>query len=106
MKIELPDGKIIEADPKKTIRDNLKSYKSQLYHKDFRLFNCRGFGTCGTCAIKIEGAVTAATRTEKIRLNFPPHKQSLEKGLRLACQCYPLEDIKITKADGRWGQKI
>jgi ferredoxin len=65
--------------------------------------NCKGFGTCGTCAVAIEGAVSPHTRRERWRLGFPPHNR--DAGLRLACQCRVEGDVVITKFGGFWGQK-
>lgn len=65
--------------------------------------NCRGFGTCGTCAVAISGEVSAPTRRERWRLGFPPHDR--ESGLRLACQCRIESDLEVRKFEGFWGQK-
>lgn len=81
-----------------------------------RLINCRGLGTCGTCAVEIEssdntnsgkGAVEPIERNtkENIRLNFPPHGSSDQStNLRLACQVQVMDDITIRKRTGFWGQ--
>jgi ferredoxin len=71
-----------------------------------RLINCRGLGTCGTCAVEIEGQVHPSERsqTEKLRLSLPPHGGSQSSLLRLACQVQVLGDITITKRTGFWGQ--
>ena len=83
-----------------------------------RLINCRGLGTCGTCAVEIESsddnnnnngcrAVEPNERNtkEKIRLNFPPHGSSDQaSNLRLACQVQVMDDITICKRTGFWGQ--
>ncbi|MEM9413525.1 MAG: 2Fe-2S iron-sulfur cluster-binding protein, partial [Planctomycetota bacterium] len=67
-------------------------------------FNCKGFGTCGTCAIEIEGELAPLNLKEKLRLSFPPHR--LENGLRLACQISVQTDLRIIKHDGFWGSQI
>lgn len=82
-----------------------------------RLINCRGLGTCGTCAVEIQpsgdngnngrGVVEPNERNtkEKIRLNFPPHGSSdRSANLRLACQVQVMDDITIRKRTGFWGQ--
>ena len=82
-----------------------------------RLINCRGLGTCGTCAVEIEssddnsnngsGFVEPNERStkEKLRLNFPPHGSSDQSAnLRLACQVQFMDDITIRKRTGFWGQ--
>jgi ferredoxin len=40
-----------------------------------RLVNCRGLGTCGTCAVEIEGDALPRewTSREKLRFRLPPH---------------------------------
>ncbi|MCZ6783532.1 MAG: 2Fe-2S iron-sulfur cluster-binding protein [Proteobacteria bacterium] len=73
-----------------------------LYNGAARALHCRGLGTCGTCAVKIEGPVNEPTQIERLRLGFPPHDR--EKGLRLACQCSVLGDLVITKYEGLFGQ--
>ena len=72
-----------------------------LYNSVARALNCRGYGTCGTCAVRIEGKVTDLTTAERMRLEFPPHVR--EEGLRLACQCQVLGDLIVTKYKGVWG---
>jgi ferredoxin len=74
-----------------------------LYNSAARALNCRGRGSCGTCAVRIEGEVSQPDDTEKRRLAFPPHE--LESGLRLACQVTVLGDLVVTKHAGLWGQK-
>jgi ferredoxin len=74
-----------------------------LYNSAARALNCRGRGTCGTCAVRVEGNVSEPTREELRRLAFAPHKP--DSGLRLACQCTVLGDLKITKHEGLWGQR-
>ena len=83
-----------------------------------RLINCRGLGTCGTCAVEIngngngngngnDGAIEPRERNarEKLRLNFPPHGSNEQSSnLRLACQVQVNGDICVTKRSGFWGQ--
>jgi ferredoxin len=64
--------------------------------------NCRGMGTCGTCAVEIEGEVSPVTAVERWRLGFPPHRPGNK--LRLACQCKVLGDVVVKKRPGFWGQ--
>ena len=66
--------------------------------------NCKGLGTCGTCAIHFEGTANEPTPQEKWRLNFPPFKDGLSQGLRLACQLKISGDCKIRKGQGFWGE--
>ncbi len=73
------------------------------YNGKARWINCRGFGSCGTCAVLIKGQVTDKTAMEHWRLGFPPHKSG--SPLRLACQCCVLGDVTVSKCDGFWGHK-
>jgi ferredoxin len=66
--------------------------------------NCRGHGSCGTCAVDVSGAVTDPTRRERLRLRVPPHDP--DSGLRLACQTRVLGDIDVEKFSGFWGQHL
>jgi ferredoxin len=65
--------------------------------------NCKGLGTCGTCALDIEGDLSPLNAREKWRLNFPPHKEANQ--LRLACQIKVQSDLQLQKHAGFWGEK-
>jgi ferredoxin len=74
-----------------------------------RLINCRGLGTCGTCAVEISDCTNIEPPTrntrEKLRLAFPPHgSPDQSPNLRLACQVQIRGDILVTKRAGFWGQ--
>ena len=73
-----------------------------LYNGNSRYINCRGIGSCGTCAVRIEGEVSPANWKDKGRRSLPPHDKT--KDLRLACQTKVLGDIEVFKYDGFWGQ--
>ena len=92
--IECPEGA--------NLRVVLLRARVPLYTRVARAVHCRGHGTCGTCAVKVEGPVSEPTEIEKRRLRFPPHTP--KTGLRLACQCNVLGDVRITKHPGFWGQ--
>jgi ferredoxin len=87
------------------IGDNLRlvllKAGSPVYNGAAKAINCRGLGTCGTCAMQIVGAVSEPTATERWRLSFPPHRP--DNHLRLSCQCRVLGDLKLIKFDGLWG---
>ncbi len=82
----------------------LEEYRHFLYHKSFQKLNCHGFGSCGTCALRVEGLTSKRNKIEALRLSLPPHKNSIKKHLRLACQTRVLGDVWIDKLPGRWGQ--
>ncbi|MBC8123000.1 MAG: (2Fe-2S)-binding protein [Gemmatimonadaceae bacterium] len=84
------------------LREFLLEQNVALYNGPAML-NCHGFGTCGTCAVAVEGKVSEPGGPEKIRLGLPPHK-GIEGGRRLACQVRVLGDIKVTKYEGFWGE--
>ena len=73
-----------------------------LYTKVARALHCRGRGSCGTCAVYVEGALSEPTPAELRRLRLPPYKERL--GLRLACQCSVLGDVSVVKHEGLFGQ--
>lgn len=66
--------------------------------------NCRGHGSCGTCAVRVDGAVSEPTRRERLRLSVPPH--DADSGLRLACQTRVEGDLTVEKFPGFWGQHV
>jgi ferredoxin len=73
-----------------------------LYTRVAEALHCRGRGLCGTCAVRIEGEVSEPTAAELGRLRRFPHRP--DSGLRLACQCSVLGDLRVTKHKGLWGQ--
>ena len=81
-----------------------------------RLINCRGLGTCGTCAVEIEGSTADVppppieppqrNNVENLRLQFPPHgSPDQSPKLRLACQVQVRGDVVVKKRAGFWGQQ-
>ena len=99
-KIQFEDQQI-ECEEDANLRRALMAAGVELYNGPGRVIHCRGLGTCGTCAVEVDGPLTEMTRIEKWRLSFPPHKP--DSGLRLACQCRVLGDLKIRKRSGLWG---
>mmetsp|Transcript_55340 Transcript_55340/g.80840 ORF Transcript_55340/g.80840 Transcript_55340/m.80840 type:complete len:230 (+) Transcript_55340:40-729(+) len=71
-----------------------------------KLINCRGLGTCGTCAVQIKGRVRPAARTpvEEARLSLPPFAAADAAHLRLACRCRVDGDLEVAKFGRFWGQ--
>ena len=75
------------------------------HNNNSQLINCRGLGTCGTCAVEVRGDVepAEASQSERLRLSFPPHQ--LRPRLRLACQCTVHGDVVVSKFEGFWGAR-
>ncbi|CAI50550.1 ferredoxin (2Fe-2S) [Natronomonas pharaonis DSM 2160] len=95
-------GREIECEEGAILRDILLNAGLSPHNGRSDLLNCRGLGTCGTCAVEIDGAVSNIGRRERSRLAVPPHDP--ESGLRLACQTRVLGDVTVTKYPGFWGQ--
>ncbi|OCR02669.1 (2Fe-2S)-binding protein [Oscillatoriales cyanobacterium USR001] len=95
-------GKTIECDRGSNLRQVLMKEGIPVYNDKATILNCRGLGTCGTCAVEIEGEVSEPSWREKSRLSLPPHSPTSNR--RLSCQTKVLGDIKVTKHDGFWGQ--
>jgi ferredoxin len=70
--------------------------KVDLYNGAAKVVNCQGLGTCGTCAVEIEGSVSKPSAMEQLRA-------PLLKDRRLACQTSVLGDIRVKKYQGLWG---
>jgi ferredoxin len=95
--------RVIECPTGANLRVVMLRARLPLYTRVARAVHCRGHGTCGTCAVRIEGPVSEPTAAERLRLSLPPHRSS--SGLRLACQCNVLGDVTVTKYEGLWGQR-
>ena len=120
--------KIISAQKGETLRTAMLRRGASPHNGNSRLINCRGLGTCGTCAVEINNAKGTAgdgTTTdendgaeiaiepnerntrERLRLNFPPHGSADQSSnLRLACQVQVMGDIRVKKRTGFWGQDL
>lgn len=100
-------GKSLPISSDQPIRNQLIDAGLSPHNGQSKWLNCKGLGTCGTCAIQIDSArCTAPTAMERWRLNFPPFKEGLSKGLRLACQTRLLADARASKGAGFWGEII
>lgn len=98
-------GEEIECKEGERLRDVLLRAGRSPHNGRARWINCKGMGTCGTCAVAIvEGEPGPRSGREKWRLNFPPHHE--EDGLRLACQVKVWEDLSAEKHEGFWGHKV
>lgn len=99
------NGTAIECESGERLRDVLLEAGETPHNDGAQYLNCRGFGTCGTCAVEIvEGDVDAKNAREEWRLDFPPH--DADSGLRLACQIRVEEDLVVRKYPGFWGQNV
>ncbi|EJK77785.1 hypothetical protein THAOC_00360, partial [Thalassiosira oceanica] len=98
----------IEVRKGATLRTSMLKNGMSPHNGRSRLINCRGLGTCGTCAVEIygkEGSILPKERTaqERIRLNFPPHNLAKQSdNLRLACQVQVHDNVVIRKRTGFW----
>jgi len=97
-------GEEIECDTGDVLRDVLLAAGLSPHNGAADRLNCRGHGTCGTCAVEVEGAVSEPAGRERRRLSFPPHDP--EDGLRLSCQATVLGDVTARKHGGFWGQDV
>lgn len=98
----LAQGKTITCVSGSNLREVLLENGIDLYNGSSTVINCRGIGTCGTCAVEIVGEISEATWRDQTRRSLPPHSPT--RNLRLACQTQILGDISVTKFDGFWGQ--
>jgi ferredoxin len=95
-------GQAIECLAGSNLRMVLLRARLPLYNSVAAALNCRGNGVCGTCAVRIEGAVSPPTVAEQRRLALFPHRP--DSGVRLACQVSVLGDLTVTKPPGLFGQ--
>ncbi len=96
-------GVVVFCSSEQTLRDALLASGASPHNGSAHYLNCRGLGSCGTCAMRVEGELNPPTKMEKLRLAFPPHTR--DSGLRLACQVKPRSDLIVKKEAGFWGQK-
>lgn len=95
-------GKMFECKIGANLRHVLLEQGIDLYNNQAKRINCHGIGTCGTCAVQIEGEVSAPNWRDQMRRSLPPH--SRDRNLRLACQTTVLGDVRVTKFNEFWGQ--
>lgn len=96
-------GKTFRCKSGANLRQVLMKHNIDLYSPKANYVNCMGIGTCGTCAVEIEGEASAANWRDTARRSLPPH--NLDRPLRLACQTRVLGDIRVTKYEGFWGHQ-
>ena len=95
-------GKTLNCEHGANLRKVLLKHKITLHNGNSTIINCRGIGSCGTCAVEIIGRVSEPNWKDRTRRSLPPH--SLAQNRRLACQTKVLGDIEVIKYDGFWGQ--
>lgn len=99
------NGQLIQCDEGMRLRDALLMNGESPHNGGARWVNCKGLGTCGTCAVDIiSGDVAPKNARETWRLDFPPHRA--EQNLRLACQVRVTSDLVVRKHPGFWGQHV
>jgi ferredoxin len=98
------EGTEIDCEEGAILRDVLLAAGESPHNGRAGTVNCFGHGSCGTCAVEIEGNVSEPTVRERARLSVPPHDP--DDGLRLACQTRVLGDLSVTKHGGFWGQTV
>lgn len=105
-------GTEIECSEGAVLRDVLLDAGVSPHNDSADTLNCRGHGTCGTCAVEIQGSgegvdgspLSEVGTVERGRLTVPPHDP--ESGLRLACQTRVYGDVVVTKHPGFWGHRV
>ncbi|HHP7232923.1 MAG TPA: 2Fe-2S iron-sulfur cluster-binding protein [Xenococcaceae cyanobacterium] len=95
-------GKTVACAVGANLRQVLLKNQLNLYNGKAKYINCRGLGSCGTCAVEISGEVSSPNWKDRARRSLPPHSPT--KNRRLACQTQVLGDIEVIKYDGFWGQ--
>ena len=63
---------------------------------------CGGHGKCGKCKVRVSGAVSALTDTERKYLT----EAELAAGMRLACQTYADGNVELTLPEAEHGARI
>ena len=98
------DDREIECETGANLRDVLREAGVSVYNGRASLLNCHGLGSCGTCAVAVDGEVSDKGIREKARLLTPPHHPNYD--LRLSCQTKVLGDVEVEKYPGNWGTQI
>jgi ferredoxin len=99
------NGEKIPCEKGEKLRSAIKKAGMSPHNGSAQWLNCKGLGSCGTCAVQItSGEVSPLSTMEKWRLNFPPHNG--DSGLRLACQVKVMGSMTVVKHSGFWGEDI
>lgn len=97
----LVQGQRIRCDRGANLRQTLIRAGIPVHNGAAQAINCRGLGTCGTCAVRIEGEVSPMGWRERGRLSVPPHQLASDR--RLACQVTVQGNLRVSKDQGFWG---
>jgi len=97
-------GLEIECDEGENLRSVLKRAGVSPHNGKTSIANCGGLGSCGTCAVQVEGEVSDKGKRETFRLSMPPHHPNHD--LRLACQTEVMGDVTVRKFPGLAGQHV
>ena len=97
-------GRAMTCERGEVLRDVLSRHGASAHNHLSRAINCHGLGTCGTCAVEVQGELSEPGLIERIRLLMWPHTR--KPGLRLACKARVEGDVQVTKHPGFWGQKV
>lgn len=84
-------GRSISCERKARLRSVLLAAGVSPHRGPFKLLNCHGLGSCGTCAVRVEGDVSRPGLLESARLLFA------RRGVRLACKVRVLGDVRVTR---------
>lgn len=98
----LTPGKTIEYKCQSNLFKVLLENCFDLYNGCFQVISYGRSGSCGTCAVKVEGKVSVANWREQMRHSLPP--QTLTIDLLHCGQVEVGEDVKIKKFEGFLGQ--
>ena len=95
-------NQVLEAEAGENLRSCLIRHKLSPHNDSARFLNCKGIGTCGTCAVEIvSGELPPAQGFELLRLSLPPHTNS---NRRLACKIQVHTHLELRKCPGFWGE--
>ena len=117
-------GRTVACEAGAILREVLLDAGETPHNGGSRTLNCRGHGSCGTCAVAVSPAPASASasasedgdgpgrerivsdvgRRERARLSVPPHDP--DSGLRLACRTRVYGDVVVEKRPGFWGQHV
>lgn len=86
------EGRAVECPVGANLRDLARANGIQLYLFPHNLGNCRGFGLCGTCRVRIDDPRAVSQRTPKDEWKCAWEGEDI----RLACQTKVLADVKVT----------